>query len=288
MPTKPIVNNSQLALDILRCPWLLHNSEQMLPYAEAFLKGMTINIDAPIAEPMLYDGYTDCEDSNQNPDSAKRKVFIAPLHGTMTKYANCTTYGTQYLADEIKEKADDDEVIGMVLDVDSSGGAVNAIMPLVSAISYFRSKGKRVVAHCDQCASAALWVASQCDFIYLDNELSQIGSLGAYASIIDNSHTDDGAQIITIYADESPDKNKAVRDALEGRFEPMKQELSEIVNKFRAAVVSGRPGLDAKADGVMTGAMFYPDKAIKVGFADGVLTLKECIENVFVWAELNQ
>lgn len=280
-------NNFQLALDIMRGPWLLHNVESVIPFVEAFIAGKAVNIEASVAEPKMYDDGTDCEDSTQRPESAKKKVFIVPLHGTMTKYGSCISYGTTDLANEIRDKASDDEVVGMVLDVDSPGGAVNSVMPLIEAINEFRSKGKPVIAHCDQCASAALWVTSQCDSVFLDNEMSQIGSLGAYASILDNSVTEDGAKIITIYADESPDKNKAVRDALDGKNEAMKRELSVLVGKFRSAVIAGRPSLKTDADGVMTGAMFYPDEAIAVGFADGVATLQECVENIFVRAELN-
>ena len=281
-------NNFQLALDIMRGHWLLHNVESMLPLAASFLAGRAVNADSPIAEPRMYGDDIDYEDPASCPDSSEKKVFIVPLHGTMTKYSNCVSYGTAGLAESIVEKASDDEVIGMILDIDSPGGAVNSIMPLVEAISVFKNSGKPVIAHCDQCASAALWVASKCDAIFLDNEMSQIGSLGAYVSIIDNSTTEEGAKVVTIYADESEDKNKAVRDALDGKFEAMKKELSVLVGKFRAAVTAGRPSLKTEAEGVMTGAMFYPDEAMAVGFADGVATLKECVENIFVRAELNK
>lgn len=281
-------NNIQLALDIMRGQWLIHNVEAMFPFAEAFLNGNVVNIDAVVAEPRLYNDDNDCEDSVSSPNSAKKKVFIVPLHGTMTKYGSCVSYGSVDLAKEIVEKISDDEVIGLILDIDSPGGAVNSIMPLVEAISEFKKSGKPVIAHCDQCASAALWVASQCDSIYLDNEMSQIGSLGAYVSIIDNTTSEDGARVITIYADESSDKNKSVRDALDGKFETMKKELSVLVEKFRAAVIAGRPSLNTESAGVMTGAMFYPKDALAVGFADGVATLKDCVDNIFVRAELNK
>ena len=131
-----------------------------------------------------------------------------------------------------------------------------------------------------------MWIASQCDAVMMDNSLSEIGSLGAYASILDNrENLQTGEKIITVYADESDDKNKAVRDALEGKYDTLKKDLSELVADFRTAVTSGRPNLKTDEEGVMTGAMFRADKAVAIGLADGMMTLQECIENVFIRAE---
>ena len=176
--------------------------------------------------------------------------------------------------------------MGFVLDIDSPGGAGNAIAPMLQAIREIRNLGKPIIAHCDFCASAALWIASQCDAVMMDNSLSEIGSLGAYASILDNrENLQTGEKIITVYADESDDKNKAVRDALEGKYDTLKKDLSELVADFRTAVTSGRPNLKTDEEGVMTGAMFRADKAVAIGLADGMMTLQECIENVFIRAE---
>ena len=49
----------------------------------------------------------------------------------------------------------------------------------------------------------------------------------------------------------------------------------------------GRPDLKADADGVLTGALFHQDKAVPLGLADGMKSLSECIENVFIRAEFN-
>lgn len=118
--------------------------------------------------------------------------------------------------------------------------------------------------------------------------MSEIGSLGAYASVLDNrTNLQTGEKIIYVYADESGDKNKAVREALEGRYDTMKKELSVLVSRFRAAVEKGRPNLNTEAEGVLSGAMFYTEDAISVGLADGQLSLQECIENVFIRAEIN-
>lgn len=280
-------NNTQLALDLLRGHWLLHNADALLPFARPFLNREDVSqIELQEYRPLFYTQDGSFDDLDQAPQSSDKKVVVIPMHGALTKYWSCTTVGTLDLALDILDYAKDENVVGFVLDIDSPGGAGNAIAPMLQAIREIRNLGKPIIAHCDFCASAALWIASQCDAVMMDNSLSEIGSLGAYASILDNrENLQTGEKIITVYADESEDKNKAVRDALEGKYDTLKKDLSELVADFRTAVTSGRPNLKTDEEGVMTGAMFRADKAVTIGLADGMMTLQECIENVFIRAE---
>lgn len=283
MPRSSFLNNTQIALDILRGIWLLHDADALLPYALKFLEHKTSEAAKNEYTPSLSSG---SRSSQKKSSSDQKKVLVLPIHGALTKYETCTTYGTTDMAVALLEYASKDDIVGVVLDIDSPGGSSNAIMPMVNAINQVKAMGKPIIAHTDFCASAAIWVASQCDAIFMDNALSEIGSIGAYATIFDNSQNlQTGEKIITIYADESSDKNKGIREALEGKYETVKAELSELVTDFQTAVKAGRPDLKADAEGVMTGAMFRPAKAIKLGLADGMASLQECIENVYIRAE---
>ena len=283
MPRSPFLNNTQTALDILRGIWLLHDADALLPYALKFLERNTSEVEKNEYAPSLSAGSST---SKKKSSSDQKKVLVLPIHGTLTKYETCTTYGTTDMANALIDYASKDDIVGVVLDIDSPGGSSNAIMPLINAINQVKAMGKPIIVHTDFCASAAIWVASQCDAIFMDNSLSEVGSIGAYATIFDNrQNLQTGEKVITIYADESSDKNKGVREALEGKYETVKAELSELVSDFQAAVKAGRPDLKADAEGVMTGAMFRTAKAIKLGLADGMASLQECIENVYIRAE---
>ena len=205
----------------------------------------------------------------------------------MTKYDTCESYGTMFLAKKLQEAADDKSIVGIVLDIDSPGGSCSAIPPMLEAISYARSHGKPVYAHVDCCASAAYWVASQCDAIYMDNSLSEVGSIGAMTVFVDSSVNPlTGKRILTIYPDESPDKNRAYRDALEGNFETAKAELKPLVSQFQDAVVAGRPEIRKDEAGVLTGSMFNTADALRLNMADAKKTLAETIEAVFALASV--
>ncbi len=266
----------QLARDIVQGKWLVSNPDRLLPIARSFLNKTPVEMEVKAA------GVTTVSDSGALPEKAKR-VAIIPLHGTMTKYDTCESYGTTFIAKRIREMADDENVIGIILDIDSPGGSSSAIPPMIEAISHAKAAGKPVYAHVDCCASAAYWVASQCDSIYMDNDLSEVGSIGAMAVFIDSTAADPttGEKTIVIYAEESPDKNFAYREALSGRYEAAKAELKPLVDQFRDAVVAGRPTIHKDQDGVLSGKMFLTADALRLNMADARKTLHETIDAVF-------
>ena len=271
----------QLARDIVQGKWLVSNPEQLLPIARAFLSKTPVEMEVKSAV------VSTVADSGAGAGKAK-SVAIVPLHGTMTKYDTCESYGTTFIANKLREMADDENVIGIVLDIDSPGGSCSAIPPMLEAIGYARSKGKPVYAHADCCASAAYWVASQCDAIYMDNDLSEVGSIGAMAVFIDSTAANPttGEKTIVIYAEESPDKNFAYREALSGRYEAAKAELKPLVDQFRDAVVAGRPSIHKDQDGVLSGKMFLTADALRLNMADAKKTLSETIDAVFALASV--
>ena len=256
--------------------WLVANPDTLLPVARAFLNRLPVDMEVKAAE------VSTVADSGAEAEESKN-VAIVPLHGTMTKYDTCGSYGTTFIAKRLREMADDGNVIGIVLDIDSPGGSCSAIPPMLEAISYAKSKGKPVYVHADCCASAAYWVASQCDAIYMDNDLSEVGSIGAMAVFVDGTAVNPltGEKTLIVYADESSEKNRAYRDALDGNFEAAKAELKPLVNQFQNAVVSGRPNIQKEEHGVLSGAMFSTADALRLNMADAKKTLSETIEAVF-------
>ncbi len=278
-------NNIQLALDIRRGQWLVSDAEALLPIALEFLAHIPPRLEALDFTPMAYAEAGAAVQLDSNQPQKKKCVATIPINGTITKYNTCGTIGTSTVAAELLKIAADDRVAGIVLDIDSGGGAVNAIPIMVEAIHKVQAMGKPIVAHCDLCGSAAYWIASQCDSIFADNALSYIGSIGVMTQIVDDRQTANGGKVVSIYAKESTDKNLSYRNALEGNYELLQTELSSIVHEFHAAVKAGRPSLQADAAGVLSGAMFRAEEARNVGLIDNLLTLDATVENVFARVE---
>ncbi len=281
------ISNSTFAAEIIRGKWLLADAAAYLPTVFALLSRVPIGASGEAAAPsyMLSDGSAS---DGGGEASVDRKVAVLPLHGTMTKYKTCGSDGTAKLAALISECASREDIAAVVLDIDSGGGAGNAVPPLLEAIAAVKKAGKPVLAHCDLCCSAAFWVASQCDLVYLDNDMSEIGSVGAVCTLSIPPETDPqtGVRIIPVYARESGDKNGSYRKAVEGDYGLIQDELSPIVTRFQEAVKSGRPMLKAEEDGVLTGKVFICADALRLGFADAKKTLAETVEAAFALSEM--
>lgn len=219
-------------------------------------------------------------------DESSPVVMVVPLRGTMSKYGTWWNYGTNDIAAELLKAASDGNVIGAVLDIDSGGGYINSIAPLVRAIKEVRDSGKPMLAHADACYSAAYWVASQCDALFLDNPLSECGSIGVFCELFDDrENKQTGFRWISVYPEESRDKNLAEREALDGSTETMERELGALAGMFRDAVLSGRPGLKKETPGLLTGAAFRTEEAVAAGLCDGMMSLADTVQAVAVRAE---
>lgn len=286
---KTTENTLQLLSDVRRGRWFIHDHEALLPVASAFLRGEKI---ANAERRSKFEFSTTVAQFSARPSGNASKapaVAVIPIMGAISKYDSCFSYGAVTYARAILTAAKDPDICAIVLDIDSCGGSANAISAIKEAISQTKDYGKPIIAHVDFCASLAYWIASQCDAIFCDNQLSEVGSIGGFCQFIDDAKKleKEGYQVITVYADESGDKNLAYRQALEGDTTLLKKDLSYLVGKFHQDVKAGRPDIKSDAPGVFTGAMFHPDEAHELGMINGVLTLSECIENAAIRANTN-
>ena len=277
-------NYIRLALDIRRGHWLVADAEALLPIALDLFSKNTPAVDNVEFSPMLYSIAGTTAHAGGNVTPKQKSVLVIPIHSTITKYDTCASDGTMTISSELVRLASSDNVVGVVLDIDSGGGACNAIPPMEAAIAKVKAMRKPIVAHCDYAASAAYWIASLCDAVFADNVMSEFGSIGVMSQIVDNRTTASGAKVITVYAKESEDKNLAYRNALEGDYELLQTEMSPIVRQFQTTVKLHRPNLDDKRKGVLTGGVFRAEDAIECGLVNAMLSLEESIENVFVRA----
>lgn len=205
-------------------------------------------------------------------DAPENSVAVIGLRGDMLKYGTWCAYGTEEIATFIREAASADNIVGIRLDIDSGGGAVDAVPPLLQAIAYAQSLDKAVVASCDLCASAAYYVACHCDEIVADNQISaEFGSIGVMMQFADYAkyYEQKGITVHTIYSDLSTYKNAPFEAALKGDYASIREEqLNPLAREFQQAVRMHRPGLDDTVDGILSGRMFYALDARKYGLID--------------------
>jgi protease IV len=216
--------------------------------------------------------------SNQNQsiyDSVpKGSLAIIPLKGEMVKESDWCNYGTQEIAALMMEAADHENIAGIILDVDSGGGAVDAVAPMLDAIKYSQAKGKPVVSIADTMASAAYWVGSATNEIIAGNNICALfGSIGVVCSFTDIQpyYEKMGIKFHTVYAPESTDKNTWFDDALKGDYTKLQNEiLSPLAQSFQKAIKTNRPGMDQNVPGILNGKTFYAKDALKNGLIDQI------------------
>lgn len=271
--------NLSVALAIYRRPWLVDAAA--LTIGQQILAGDKIDLEA---KPDTYRVMLFQDNDDDGPSSTKKvngAVAVFPISGTLYKNDTWCSYGTETIAQKLRAVANDNRVSAIVLDIESGGGCVDAIPCMLQAIEEVKAAGKPIFVHTDYCCSAAYWIASAVDRIYMDNAtVSQVGSIGALAQVVETAAGDlekNGYKIHTIYAKESPDKNGAYRALQSGDESLYTADLSRIVSIFHADIRANRANLKADAPGVLTGGVFYSDLAIDNGLADGVMTLDEVI-----------
>lgn len=223
--------------------------------------------------------------SKNQSELPENAVAIIPLHGTMLKYGTYCEYGTVEIADLIREAADNPKVAGILLDIDSGGGAVDAIAPILDALEYNRSLGKSSVAFCDLAASAAYYAALGCDEIIANNSISaEFGSIGVMMSFPDYAkyYENAGIKVHTIYSNLSDYKNAPFEAAKKGEYDKIKaEELDPLARKFQNAVKDKRGDkLKHDTEGILSGRMFYQDDALAVGLIDHVGNLDFAVSRV--------
>lgn len=217
----------------------------------------------------------DEDDTDPWSGAAPGSTAIIPLKGTMLKYGTWCSYGTSDLARLVTAAANHANIASIVLDIDSGGGAVDAVAPMTESIRYAKSKKKPVVASVDLAASAAYWTASECDFIVADNSISSMtGSIGVMMQLTDYRELQNKAGIKRhlIYSTYSEHKHEGFEEALDGKYEILqKNYLDLMARSFQEAVKKNRgPKLDLSAPGIITGRTFFAEEGKKFGLIDKI------------------
>lgn len=281
---------STLYSAICRGKWFLRfqDIDANIPLVEKLLeRSMSIEDSETLSErkPLAYTYYykgARARSKNRFEEAPNGSAAVVPVHGTLLKYGSMCNYGTTEYADMVREAADSANISSVILDIDSGGGSVDAIAPLVDAIRYARSAGKAVVAHCDLCASAAYYIACYSDEIIASNQVSsEFGSIGVMMSFADYAkyYEQVGIKVHTVYSNLSDYKNLPFELAKKGEYDKIRdEELDPLASDFQAAVKENRPNLKADTEGILRGRMFYAAKAIEVGLADSCGSLNFAVE----------
>ncbi len=209
-------------------------------------------------------------------------VAVIELIGPMRKYGNYYCAGTDDVVFYIRQMMRNQNIKGIILKVDTGGGAVDSIAPLIQEI---QARTKPIVALCDLCASAGMYGVLPTDHIMAENNISsEFGSIGVMLSFYSFQEylKKEGIEEHIIMAPESDFKNRDWLKAREGDYKDMEQfTLSPLAQKFQADVKAFRGSkLNTKVEGILAGRMFYAEDALEHGLIDSIGNMDAAIEMV--------
>lgn len=271
-------------IDIVTSPWAIVPEKllEIRSIYETHLKGEKIDIksvEARIGKPL----------NNQTQDyEIVDGVAIIPVDGVIAKRANLFTYisgglSTELLARDIKAALDDPQVKSIILNIDSPGGTVDGTADLANAI--FEARGEKpIVAFTDgMMCSAAYWIGSAADKLYIGNDTTLVGSIGVVATHTDISQAEAqrGIKTTEIYAG----KYKRIASQYTPLTDEGKASIQERVDYlysvFVSAVAQNRGASEETVLSDMAdGRTFSGKQAVAAGLVDGVSTLDALIADL--------
>ncbi len=207
-------------------------------------------------------------------------IAVVQIIGPQTKYGGMCSYGMIDKAALIAQLDAASNVAGIVMNIDSPGGQVSGTSNLADAIANC-SKPVVGVVNDGIAASAAMWIGSACDELYVTHKMDEVGSVGVYCTLADYAkfYESQGLTIHEIYAPQSTDKNKDYKDAMAGDYTLVEEDLSFIADNFISTVAANR-GSKATLNQAAwsTGKMFNAKEAKKVGLIDGIKSFDQVLQ----------
>jgi signal peptide peptidase SppA len=216
-------------------------------------------------------------------------VGVIPLQGVIGRKVGALQKSSgvtdiQDFMDMLDEGMADKSARCLMLDIDSPGGTVTGVPEAAAAVARARAVKPIMAFASGMCASAAYWVASQCDAIYAEPSAT-VGSIGVYSYVLDRTraYENNGVKVDVF----SSGKHKAAGlpgTALspEQRSE-MQGRVDALASMFKGTVLSMRPQISAAA---MEGQTFFGAGARAAGLVDSVSTFEQAMADCLRMAAL--
>lgn len=272
-------------LDIMTGPWAIVPSKltEIQGIYEAHRRGPKIDlkaVEASIGRPLA------------NEHQAYEVIdgtAVIPVTGVLGKGMSLLSKisggtSTALLQRDLADAIADPTVHAIVLQIDSPGGTVDGTQELAEAVFAARASGKPIIALADGCmCSAAYWIGSAAEKVYITSDTTQVGSIGVVASHVDVSKAEESwgrktteitagkyKRVASQYGPLSEEGRATIQDQVDHIYSVFVEQIS----RFRAVAVP--VVLTEMADG----RVFLGQQAIQAGLADGVSSLRDLVSSL--------
>jgi capsid assembly protease len=268
-------------LDLLTSAWAILPDQlcEIQAIYAAHLRGDKIDIDAieaRLGRPLASE--------QQDYQIRQGGVAVLTLEGVMAPKANLMMrisggVSTQIAGMQIESAMADPRVTAMVLAIDSPGGSVFGTPELGATVRELSAIKPIVTVSEATLASAAYWVASAANAVYISGPTVQVGSIGVVASHNYNPQASGTTTEITAgkYKRIASPAGPLSKEGLAY----MQGQVDHLYAVFVDAVAANRgTSTDAVLEHMADGRVFIGQQAIDRGLVDGVSTVDAMVEQL--------
>jgi len=206
--------------------------------------------------------------------------IVSQRGGNMEEVSGPMGVATERISRQLRMALADQEVKAVLLDVDSPGGTVSGVEELSAEIFNARG-GKPIVAVANSLmASAAYWIGTAADELVVTPG-GEVGSIGVWAAHLDQSKWMEmqGLTPTLISAGKFKAETHPWFPLSDDAKAHLQEEVDHFYEMFVAAVARNRAVSEKRVrDEFGEGLTVTAEKAVKLGMADRVGTLRETIE----------
>lgn len=185
------------------------------------------------------------------------------------------------MVEQIVDLADNDNVSGLVLRVNSPGGSAFASEQIWEALQYFKSKDKPFyVSMGDYAASGGYYISCGADSIFADRT-TLTGSIGVFGMIPDFSGlvTDKlGVHFSTVQSNANAAGINAFESMTPAQHAAMQQSVENIYELFTSRVAEGRGLEQSYVKTIAEGRVWIGSNAIELGLVDRIGSLNTAVQ----------
>ncbi|MCA8978237.1 MAG: signal peptide peptidase SppA [Planctomycetes bacterium] len=215
------------------------------------------------------------------PRTAAVKILSVPIHGAISQEANPLLGSAGGIVARVERALADaganDDIRGVLLDIDSPGGGVTDSDRIYTAVRRFRRDhpDKRVLAlFGDMAASGGYYVAAAAERIFA-RRTSITGSIGVIMSGYNFAEAAKkiGVDSVSIKSDRTPFKDilSPTRPMRDDERALLTRIVDELYDQFVEVVDEGRDGMDREQVlAVATGAIYTASQAVANGLVDEI------------------
>lgn len=216
------------------------------------------------------------ESSSQGASTHGDTIAVITLDGTISYDGSaCSPEGLKSLLDQA---ADNDDIKGVVLRVNSGGGTATAGEEMAVYVNEFRQNSGKpvVVSSASMNASAAYEISSQADYIFVA-KTTEIGAIGTIMQTYDLSEllSKLGVSVDNIASADSKDSTYGTRPLTDEERAYYQAMVDELNATFVQNVADGRGLSVEQVKPLATGLPFAGTTAVTNGIADEIGTLED-------------